>query len=502
MATPSSERQRQIFVLFLLALLTAGKVIQPCLDWDTWWHLRVGQYIVEQKQFPTSDPFSQLGQQEHTPWVAYSWLYELLLYGSFQLGGASGVLALRYVLVMLSWGGIAWFLLRHAGNAWLGLLLLALVTVSLRPFSPERPWHFTIFFTTLTLHAVISVRAGESWARYWWLPLCYVLWANIHIQFVMGFAVLGLAWLATLGERRFAHARQIFWLGAVCTLATLVTPFHYRLYIVIWEYASQTQALKLVMELHPPDFTQWYNWPLIALGLAAGGCTVRRGFRLWDVLLLACGLFFSMRMQRDLWFGVLTASAVIINQRVENEQGDAGKRRIGVLPLAGVALAAMALVSFAWEAGLSQGKTVSISHVETYPVRAVEVIRERNLPGPMFNNFDWGGYLIWALPERPVSIDGRTNLYGEARLVRSIDAWSGDPGWEENPELNAAGFVVAPKPTDWIEFGKLLDEHPDDWRDRRANRTAKDLGELLRRHPGWKIEYEDDTALIFVPVRG
>ena len=497
MSTPSSERQRQIFVLFLLALVTAGKVIQPCLDWDTWWHLRVGQYIVQNNTFPASDPFSQIGQQEHVPWVAYSWLYELLLYGSFQAAGASGVLALRYLLVMLSWGGIAWFLLRHAPSGWLALGLLALISISLRPFSPERPWHFTILFTTLTLHAVIETRNGAPWRRYWWLAICYVLWANIHIQFVMGFAILGLGWLATLGERRFADAWQVFRLGAICSLATLVTPFHYRLYIVIWEYASQTQALQLVMELHPPNWTAWYNWPMIALGVTAIVCVIKRRFPLWDVLLLACGLFFALRMQRDLWFGVLTASAVIINRR-----GDAGEWRIGLKPLAGVALAAIALVSFAWEAGLSQGKTVTIAHAETYPVRAVEIIRERKLPGPMFNNFDWGGYLIWELPEYPVSIDGRTNLYGEARLVRSIDTWSGDPGWEKNPEMNAAGFVIAPKPTDWVEFGKLLDEHPDDWRDRRANRTAKDLGELLRRHPGWRIEYEDDTAIIFVPVTG
>jgi hypothetical protein len=484
MPTPSSDRQRQIFLLFLLALLAAGKVIQPCLDWDSWWHLRVGQFVTQQWRLPDHEPFSQIGQEQHLPWIAYSWLYELLLYGCFKSGGAAGVLLLRYLLVMLSWGGIAWFLMRHARNAWIGLGLLALVTMSLRPFSPEWPWHFTIFFTMLTLHAVIRVREGASARRFAGLPFIYVLWANIHIQFVMGFAVLGLAWLTTVIERfvqkrpeRGAVARQLFWLGLACATATLLTPFHVKLYAVIWEYATQTKALGLVMELQPPDYAQWYNWPLIVLAVLAGLTTRLRGLRAWDIVLLCSALFFSMRMQRDLWYGVLACCAVVLHERDEREGAHC------LFPawlIALLSLAAVGLVSAAWELGLSKGKTVAAEHRETYPVEAAEVVRQRRLPGPLLNNFDWGGYLIWALPEYPVSIDGRTNLYGEQRLQRSFDAWAGQ-GWEDYPDLLRAGVIIAPN-----------------------NRGDKKfpLTEILREHNDrWRVEYEDDTAVIFVPVR-
>jgi hypothetical protein len=510
MATPISDRQRQLFVVFLLALLAAGKVIQPCLDWDTWWHLRVGQFIALELRFPDPEPFSQLGQSEKVPWIAYSWLYELLVYGCYRGGGEAGVLALRYALVMLSWGGIAWFLFRRASSGWVAVGLLALITISLRPFSSERPWHFTIFFTTLTLHAVMRVRDGAPLRRFALLPIVYVLWANIHIQFVLGFAVLGLSWVATLLEAflakqagRGAVAWRLFGLGAACALATLITPFHLRLYVVIWEYATQTQALDLVQELHRPDLAEWFNWPLVALALLAAWSIARRGYRFWDMLIFASALFFSLRMQRDLWYGVLGAAAVIVHRPTDD--GQSPSRPLAGGTLAGMSAAAILLVAIAWEAGLSRGKTLADSHAQTYPVGAARFVRATQLPGPLFNNFDWGGYLIWALPERPVSVDGRTNLYGEARLIRSYDTWSGEPDWENDPSLQRAGVIIAPKarPDEHGDFAAVLQKYPDTWREQRPQRSGKELTELLRLRPDrWKIVHEDETAVVYVPVTG
>ena len=49
---------------------------------------------------------------------------------------------------------------------------------------------------------------------------------------------------------------------------------------------------------------------------------------------------------------------------------------------------------------------------QRFPVKAVEFVRQNKYGGPLFNSFDWGGYLIWSLPEIPVSVDGRGNIHG------------------------------------------------------------------------------------------
>ncbi len=508
MTTRSTDRQRQLFVLFLLALLPAGNALNPCLDVDTWWHLRVGQYIASEEKLPDHDPFSQLGQRERVSWTAYSWLYELGLYEAYRAGGFAGILACRHALDLLTFGSIAWVLLRHARNTWVALGTLALVTVSLLPFMTERPWHFTIVFTTLTLHAVLRIRDGCSLWRFAWLPALYIVWANVHIQFVMGFALLGLGWLVTLIEWRISGDQakktsmaRLFFLGAACSAATLITPFHLRLYLVIWEYATQTQALALVEELVPPVLTKWWNLPLVALLIIASGAVLYRGLRLWDLVLLASAFFFSLRMQRDLWYGVLIAGIIVVrNLGIEKRAcpapcfppGDAEEGKsdgqqtrsaaAGAIPawqVALISLLALFVMRFAWEIGLSQGKTFASCHAESYPVGAVEYIHDNHIQGPLFNNFDWGGYLIWALPELPVSIDGRTNLYGEARLQRSINTWRGLEGWDQDPDLVKAGVIIAPKKHKEKDFP---------------------LTTLLGKDERWKLVWEDERAAVFVPV--
>jgi hypothetical protein len=303
----------------------------------------------------------------------------------------------------------------------------------------------------------------------------------------MGFAVLGLAWLVSVVEWlrtndavRWRCGKSLFLLGAVCTLATLVTPFHYRLYLVVWEYATQTGALRLVMELQPPNLVEWFNWPLIAMVLAASACIAIRGYRLWDMVLLGSGLFFSLRMQRDLWYGVLTAGAVILHEKGEHDE-DNRSSEFTAWQLAIIAIAALAIVRAAWVAGLSQGKTPESCHKELYPVNAAVFVRESNLAGPIFNDFDWGGYLIWALPDHPVAIDGRTNFYGEARLEQSRKTWAGESGWEDNPILQKAQVVIAPKKRKDKEFP---------------------LTDFLRaRQDTWAIKYEDDIAVVFVRIK-
>ncbi|RME56323.1 hypothetical protein D6779_10780, partial [Candidatus Parcubacteria bacterium] len=65
-----------------------------------------------------------------------------------------------------------------------------------------------------------------------------------------------------------------------------------------------------------------------------------------------------------------------------------------------------------------------------FPADAVAWIKENHPQGNLFNEYNWGGYLIWALPEYPVAVDGRTDLYGDPVLRRYLDARAARAGWE------------------------------------------------------------------------
>ena len=475
-----TPRQRTVFAVFLLALFPAGNALLPRLDEDTWWHLAVGRWVVEHRTVPDTDPFSRLGQEGHIPWVAYSWLHEVALYAAYRAGGLGGVLAFRHLLDSVTFVTLAWFVLRGSDGKARPPVVLALVTATLIPIMLERPWHYTVAFTTLALHAAIELRAGAPARRFWWLVPVFALWANLHIQFVLGFGVLGLGLLATGFERWRVGGPAWSWAGwagliATCMLATLANPYHVRLYQVVWEYATQTGALRLVSELAPPDPMAWWNWALYGLlGWAAVACSARR-LPVFDTALLIVGAVFSLRMQRDIWFGALTAAAVLT--RLSAVAPPAPDRWL-VLRLVAVTAAAVLLARGVWHLGPGRARTPEAANRDVYPAGAVGYLQAHRPPGAIYNHFNWGGYLIWALPEYPVGMDGRTNLYGDDRLLRAYRTWTGEAGWDRDPDLAAAGVVLAPKK---LGGGIRLDG-------------------LLRADPRWRVAYEDEVAVVFVPA--
>jgi hypothetical protein len=445
--------------------LVAANTLSPHAEHDTWWHLRVGQFVAETGAVPHVDPFSRMSRETPTPWRAYSWLYELGLYQAHGAFGLGGVMWLRSLLAAGSAAVVFAFWFRRAGFTPVSVLFAAPVAIVLMPLATERPWHFTIAFTTATAWAITAVREGIPVRRVAWLPIVYVLWANIHIQFVLGWGVLGLACLFPGRGNRMG----IFALTAACVLATVANPYHVGLFRVIWEYATQGAPLKLVQELASPDpfgtvTAAVWTAAAVALLAVAGGVVVRRKPIDWfEVALLAAAAALAVRMNRDIWFTAVAAAAVM---RTAPETG----RRWWLVPV--LVVAAFVGVRMANSAGLLKPTDYDAAQAARFPVRAVERMKAEQLPGPVFNDFDWGGYLIWAAPEYPVSIDGRTNLYGNDRMLRSFDTWSTITGWEEDPEYRTANVVLAPK-------GRVL------------------TGVLLIRKDRWRVVYQDDLAVVF-----
>ncbi len=427
-------RPPALAALVAAAALPAAFTLSAAFDHDTWWHLRVGQLVAETGDVPRTDPFSRLGRESPTPWVAYSWLYEWALFQAYDHLGPAGVLWARTLLVALSTAAVLSLFVREW--TWRELALAAVAAVTLMPLARERPWHLTIALTALTAWAVGELRAGAPVRRFAWLPLAFALWANLHIQFVLGWLLLGLACLLP------AHAdrRSLAALTLGCVLATAANPYHVRLLGVVWDYATQTAALREVQELAPPDPTRPWLWAALALLAVAAVHAARQKPTDWfSVLLLVVALVLVLRMRRDVWFAAVAAGMTLRRSDLGRAPAKVGAWVIGTVAATVVGVRLLNL------AGVGPSTDTEAANAARFPVRAVEFLRANPHPGPLYNSFDWGGYLIWALPEHPVSIDGRTNLYGSDQLSRTVRTWNGEPGWDADSDLATARLVVAPR---------------------------------------------------------
>jgi hypothetical protein len=79
---------------------------------------------------------------------------------------------------------------------------------------------------------------------------------------------------------------------------------------------------------------------------------------------------------------------------------------------------------------------------EDLPVEAVAFLQENQPEGRLFNSYNWGGYLIWALPEYPVFVDGRTDLYGDEIILDWLAIVQAQSGWEDQLEQWGADLVL------------------------------------------------------------
>src|SRR5262249_29272341 len=189
-----------LFLLILVGLYAAPAYVlmRPVVDADMWWPLATGRWIVEHGALPQTDPFSAYGQGR--PYVAYSWLFDVAVYGLYQAFGLTGLLGFRLVVGVAVLLAIHRFVARREPRFLRATALTALAFLALAGMLYERSWLFTLLFTLLTLEAVLRLRDGTATRAVWLLPVVYALWANVHVQFIYGLALLGLACAAPFGD--------------------------------------------------------------------------------------------------------------------------------------------------------------------------------------------------------------------------------------------------------------------------------------------------------------
>jgi hypothetical protein len=306
----------------------------------------------------------------------------------------------------------------------------------------------------------------------------FALWANVHIQFVDGLFVLGLAWVEAVvalwwkgAETRLRPA----WMGlalAAGLLGTLLNPYGWRIYQAAFDLATQGGALNLVTELQAMPFRGLPDFLILLLALgSAAALARRRRFQPFETALLAFAAVLSFRSQRDIWVMATVAAAILASTIT-------GSRRAEFrLPKWATAVAVLA----AGLAVLAGSRVMGVNNAQldtqlakNLPVSAVEAVRAKGYAGPLFNNYDWGGYLIWAL-RMPVSVDGRAAFYGDKNLDRSAATWNAQPDWASDAQLTSAGVVIGP--------------------------VKAPLTQLLRMDPRFHLVYEDKLAAVFIARR-
>jgi len=460
-----------LFLLLTLSLFTGVTInTASVMDEDIWWHLQTGRWILAHHAVPTRDMFSAHAAGQ--PWIAYSWLFDVLASGLFDFGGYRAILALSTfaLLAYTAWATV--FLSRFTSLVRAMILAFAAYT-AVMPLKSPRPWLFTILFFAAELSLLWIARERNRPALLLPIVPLFALWANIHIQFVYGLALIGLFALEGFLPSGPAPRLRGIWLWlllAASSLATLLNPYGWNLYRVVAQYATQTAPLTYVAEMQAMPFRDVMNWMVLVLICAAFfvlGSARRKNLLLITALAVSC--YCGFRSQRDVWFPV-TFAILALGSNMPSNAAPARSRQTCWIALP---LTIVATLGFLTLDPRFSDTALRNAVEQRFPAKAGAYIESHALQGPLFNPYGWGGYLIWRLPNMPVSIDGRANLY-EATLADAANTVRGAKTWRQDGDLRKAKTIL-------LEQGGPL-------------------ATVLRSDPHYRLLYEDSVAAVFQPV--
>jgi hypothetical protein len=470
-----------LLLLFGAAAMYESVHLSSLADTDVWWHLRTGIWILQNHAVPHNGVFSRFSTR---PWSDASWGYDVLIAAVFKLLGLRAIPLLLMVL-KVALAVSAFLLARGWGrNFWLAVSLAIAVQCALLALRPL-PNLCSLVYFAIELALLFENRRTGNTRLLFWLPLLFVLWANMHVQFVYGLIVLLMFLTAGLAGE-VCHRSGVGWfddvpalrLGvngvvvAVCFCATLVSPYTYHLYQAVIENAS---AVAYIAEHHAMNFRHPQHYVLLLLAMAAFLSLGRRRSRdLFQITLMVASAIVGFRMEGDAGFLALASVAVIADAlsgaEIETQPG----RRAHLGRLEVVATAVLLLV-----AGVLSVSRIPSSREEllntvakSFPVRASDYIHENHLPNPLFNEYKWGGFLTWYLPDYPVAIDGRRDLYGDEINERYFALTNAEVPLSTDPVFLSAQTILLP--------------------------ASSPMAEALATFPDFKVLYRDDLAMVLV----
>ncbi len=376
-------------------------------DSDTYWHISIGNWILDHRAFPEVDFYSFTRPGE--PWISTSWLAQVLYALAYRAAGWAGPIVLASAATALTFALLAQRLCRYIPGAFAVMVSLAALVLS-TPHLLARP-HVLVLPLVLiwTSGLVEASRKGEA-PPLLLLPVI-ALWANLHGGFVFGlvlaagFAVDAL-WNAVPDRRLTAVVRWGLF-GVAALLACCVTPYGWGSILASRRILDLGELLHLISEWMPANFATFGPFEACVLGCI--GLALYTGVRLTPprILIVLGLLHMALSHVRNIEIFAVLVPLVVVEPiarqfRLRSSAPVPSVASAGVMMVA-VLVLAVSGVAYATQSGVAPTPVQS-------PAGAVDALLSHK-PRRILNDLPFGGYLIWR--NVPVFIDGRAELYGE-----------------------------------------------------------------------------------------
>jgi hypothetical protein len=390
------------------------------VDPDMWWHIRTGELILSTHRWATTDPYSYTAAG--APWMSCEWLGDVVFAAVYRVGGLRGLEALLAVLASAVILALYAFATLRSGNCKAAFLVSAVLLALANASFNLRPQMLGYLFLILTLIALELFRQGKQRAL-WLLPVLFLFWVNTHGSWIVGLGTVALYFVAglvsfqmgSLETRRWTNAERLR-LEIVFLLSLVVipiTPYGVRLAGYPFTVASSlpiSVASILEWQVMPFNLGGGKIFLALLLGFFLAQVLFRFSWHLAEFALFLFGTAMACLHVRFLllfvpFFAPLAATMLARWAPAYNRAKD--QYLINFALMAGIVLA---MVHYSPTKAEMEKKVA-----DQFPVQALEYMRAHSVPGPLFNSYGFGGYMIEA--GYKTFIDGRSELFEQTGVL-------------------------------------------------------------------------------------
>jgi len=477
--------------VFLLLALQHGQALLR--DGDTGYHIRTGEFIIQNWTIPERDIFSF--RSPPIPWIAHEWLAEVIMALVHRVSGLTGIVIFFSFIIATTYLLLFRMLRQESRDVLLGALIVCFAAVSSTPHWLARPHIFSLALTVIWYHLLNDFQYRQK-NRLFLLPLVILIWVNLHGGYILGIFLLGIyvvgnlvAWITNRGpnaEHFLQNSKSLLLIMIVCILVSMINPQGYRILLFPFELTSDRFLMDNVQEFLSPNFHQPLPFKYLLLLLIAIVASSRPTVNWIELILILTFTYMALYSARYITLFAIITSPILIRLIDQMKLGlstkvtrflDERSRRLSQIErqTSGYfwSIVALGAVVSLGAAGSYQYKFSE----KSYPVSAVEFLKKENILGNTFTHDDFGDYVIYAAwPQYRVFIDGRTDMYGADRMKEYLALARAMPGWRE---------IV-----DKYAFSSILFD------------TNSPLASILAEDRNWHLIHSDPLASIFLRKDG
>ena len=477
--------QDALFIcIFLIVCMRGSDLFNS--DGDLGRHITLGKYMLNHG-IPYYDIFSHTMAGKYL--VSHEWLAQMAFGAAHAFMGLGGTVLLTAILIAATFTLVYREILRRNIQYLPALLLTTLAALTSMLHWLARPHIFTFLFVALWTHCLQKIMEGKP-LKIWIFPLMMLLWANTHGAFIMGFFILaaffaGWMWQFLSAESSTETGKKLILVGVLSFVVTFINPYGWRLWGTSVGYFGNRFLVDYTVEYQSPNFHEFSVWPfLFMLALCLVAPALGRKHQVYEAFVLAGFAALGLYSERNIPLFSIVAAPYLASMlqpvfeklpltgRIERTISEIESQLPAssfVLPILSALIITLAIKQGAQLDSTGLGYQYDPAK---FPVEAVNWLERNPQPGKMFNHFIWGGYLLYReWPQQTVFIDGQTDFYGEALTLEYVQVETLHENWQD---------VLAKYDVDWAIIKS----------------DEMKLINALHDELGWKILYEDNTAVI------